>query len=205
MDKFIFSYVDKDREGIFKDLTANEAKSTVDFLPSHKVFNSLFMNKIEKVCLSYKLNLKVELPFKRLFYNLDSYDYKIGNTYHIILPTTSISKLSVKYLYDLKKNHSNIKLYALVTDSMHASSPHMNFVRDKLFSNAFDAVLTYDKYDAAEYGFEWFGYTYYSSFDSIRPDDQVSDLYYVGYDKGNRNDTLIDIYRTIENGGDSAI
>lgn len=34
MDKFIFSYVNEDREGIFRDFTSDEAKGIVEFLPS---------------------------------------------------------------------------------------------------------------------------------------------------------------------------
>lgn len=75
------------------------------------------------------------------------------------MPTTSISKFPVKYLKDFRKWHGNVKLYALIADSMHASSPHMNLVREKLFSDVWERVLTYDKYDAEEYDFTWFGYS----------------------------------------------
>lgn len=201
MDKYIFTYVNEDKEGIFRDLTSEEAKKTIDFLPSHKRFTNPLLDKAGKLCLSHHLNSRFHVPFQSMFYNLDAYDYEQHNTYHIIMPTTSISKFTVKYLADFKRRHPNIKLYALVTDSMHAKSPHMNLVREKLFSGVWDRVLTYDKYDADEYGFAWFGYTYYSSYDFVEPDAIESDIYYVGYDKGGREQTVLDVYQKIAGKG----
>ena len=201
MDKYIFTYVDEDREGIFRDLTSEEAKMVIDFLPSHRRFNNILLDKVEKLCLSYRLNSRFQVPCQSLFYNLDAYDYEIQNTYHIIVPTMSISKFTVKYLANFKRRHPNVKLYALVTDSMHANSPHMNLVRDKLFSDVWDRVLTYDKYDAEEYEFTWFGYTYYSSYDFVEPDSLESDVYYVGFDKGGREKTVLDVYKKIMSRG----
>ena len=199
MDKYIFAYVDEDRDGIFRDLTSDEAKKIITFLPSHKRNMNSFMNKVEKLCLSYQLNSKFHVPFQSVFYNLDAYKYELQHTYHMIMPTTSISKLTVKYLEKFKKRHNNVKLYALVTDSMHASSPHMNLVREKLFSDVWDRVLTYDKYDAEEYDFTWFGYTYYSSFAFIDSDPIESDVYYVGYDKGGRENLVKNVFRHLQN------
>lgn len=204
MDKFIFTYVDEDREGIFRELTTDEAKKIIDYLPSHKSYTNPFLNKAEKLCLSYQLNSRFQVPFQSVFYNLDAYKYESHHIYHMIMPSTSISKFTVKYLKDFKNRHKNVKLYALITDSMHASSPHMNLVREKLFSDVWDRVLTYDKYDAEEYGFTWFGYTYYSSYDFVEPDPITSDIYYVGYDKGGRSQNVLDVYQKILSGGGTA-
>lgn len=201
MDKYIFAYINEDKNGIFRDLTSEAAKKIITFLPSHKQFTNPCLDKVEKLCLSYQLNSRFHVPFQSVFYNLDSFDYETKNIYHMIIPTTSISKFTESYLIDFKKRHPNVKLYALVTDSLHASSPHMNLVRDKLFSKVWDIVLTYDKYDAEEYGFTWFGYTYYSSFDYVKPDVIESDIYYVGYDKGGRSRIISDIYRYFQRGG----
>ena len=201
MDKYIITYIDEEREGIFREFTSEEAKKVIDFLPSHKRFTNSLLDKVEKLCLSYQLNAKLHVPFQSVFNNLDAYKYESQHTYHMIMPTTSISKFTVKYLKDFRKRHSNVKLYALITDSMHASSPHMNLVREKLFSDVWDRVLTYDKYDSDEYGFTWFGYTYYSSFDFVETDSIESDIYYIGFDKGGREKTVLDVYSKIVNGG----
>ena len=201
MNKLIFVFPDQDREGIFRDLTSVEAKKIVDYLPSFKTSHSSVGKRIEKICFSNKLNSIIHVPFQAVFYNLDNYHYYSKNTYHLLIPTVSISGYSLKYLERFKKQHGNVCLYALVTDSMHASSPHMDCVRDKLFSDVWDKVLTYDKYDAKEYGFTWFGYSYYSSFDFVKPDAIKSDIYYVGYDKGDRGQIVLDTYNYIQSKG----
>ena len=205
MDKFIFSFIDEDREGIFRDLTSFEGKKIIDFLPSHKQYNNKLLNIAKKLCLSYQLNSRFHVPFQTFFYNLEAYNYHAEHTYHIFIPTSSIAKFTVSYLEKFKNIHNNVRLYAWVTDSMHANSPHMDLVRDKLFSSVWDKVLTYDRYDAEEFGFTYFGYTYYSSFDFVKPDKVSSDVYYIGFDKGGRDKVVHDVYTKLQYGGSSSI
>lgn len=194
-NKFIFSYVDKNWDGIFRDLSLEAEKSEkLDFLYSHKRPDNTILKFIEKVLLSYKFNRIFKSDYFGLCANLENYNYKKNNVYHLILPSTSISKISIHYLNAFLKRHKNVKLYALLTDSMHADSPHMNFVRDKLFNSLWTKVLTYDKYDAKEFGFTWFGYTYYSNFDFVKASEQETDIYYSGFNKGNREDIILETY-----------
>lgn len=153
------------------------------------------------MALSYSLNRRFYVPFQWIFYNLESYSYRQDTLYRLIIPTTSISKLSIKYLRSFKMKHNNVKLYALVTDSMHAGSPHMNLVRDKLLTDVWEMVLTYDRYDAKEYGFTWFGYTYYSYIETAGTDHVLSDIYYVGFNKGGREKKVLGIYQYLTERG----
>lgn len=194
MIKYIFCFIDKDEDGLFRDLTLEKNQHLIDFLPSHKLYNSKLITTIEKMALSYKLNMHIQVPFQSVFYNLDNYPYEPTNLYRIIMPTTSISKFSMKYLEAFKKKHPNVELYALLTDSMNAASPHLNLVRDKLFSTVWKAVLTYDAYDAKQYGFKYYGYLCYSLFDDVEPSKTTSDVYYVGFDKGDRARTVEEVY-----------
>lgn len=194
-DRYIFSYIDKNREGIFRDLTSPElTKGRIDFLYSHKVPQNELGKKLKKIALSYRVNKIVPADYFGYWANLDHYDYRPGDVYHMILPSSSIAYLSLHYLEGFLKRHTNVRLYALLTDSMHAESPHMELVRKKLFSPVWTKVLTYDRYDAKEFGFEWIGYTYYSSFDFAEADGQASDLYYIGFDKGGRTDMVLSLY-----------
>ena len=194
MIKYIFCFVDKDEDGLFRDLTLKKNKDLIDFLPSHKLYSSKILTIIEKTALSYKLNMHMNIPFQSVFYNLNNYHYESSNLYRIIMPTTSISKFKIKYLETFKKKHPNVELYALLTDSMNAASPHLNLVRDKLFSQVWKAVLTYDAYDAEQYGFNYYGYLCYSWFDDVEACETTSDVYYVGFDKGDRAKTVEDVY-----------
>ncbi len=57
-------------------MTSEEAKKVIDFLPIHKRYANPFLNKVEKLCLSYRLNSKSHVPFQSVFYNLDAYKYE---------------------------------------------------------------------------------------------------------------------------------
>ena len=195
MIKYIFCFVDRDENGLFRDLTSEENSHLIDFLPSHKVYSKKIISFVEKTALSYSLNMRFEVPFQSIFYNLENYNYNSTDIYRILMPTTSISKFSLRYLEQFKAKHRNVELYAILTDSMNASSLHLNLVRKKLFSDVWTAILTYDLNDAREHGFEYFGFICYSSFDDIQPDDTTSDIYYVGFDKGGRRETVELVYR----------
>lgn len=200
-EKFIFSYLNKDQNGLFRDLTLTANQSLIEFWPSHKQFKHSYQNIIKDIFLSKKINSFVTMPFQSFFYYLDKYPFTSSTIYHVIIPSSSICYYSMNYLEKLKQKYENVYLYALLTDSLEANSPHLNYVRDKLSSNVWAKVLTYDKYDAKKYGFTWFGYTYYSSFDFVSPSQQTSDLYFVGYDKGNRASLIGKIFDTLESQG----
>ena len=190
---YIFSYISDDREGIFRDLTQRPDNGYV-FLPTIKKVNGI-LGLIEKIHLSLKINNVINLPLKKIWGGVDGYDYDKEKLYVIIIPTASIAKLPIGYFYSLRRKHPNIRLMALVTDSMNASSPHMDCVRVKLFADCWDGVLTYDPYDAIEFGFTFLGYTYYSSFNFIQADNsESSDAFYIGFNKGNREQITADLY-----------
>lgn len=200
-EKFIFSYLNKDQNGLFRDLTLDANQSLIEFWPSHKLFKHSFPNTIKDIFLSKKINSFVTMPFQSFFYYLDKYPFASSTIYRVIIPSSSICYYSMHYLEKLKQKYENVYLYALLTDSIEADSPHLNYVRDKLSSKVWNKVLTYDKYDAQKYGFTWFGYTYYSSFDFVSPSQHTSDLYFVGYDKGNRGSLIGEIFDTLESQG----
>ena len=50
--KFIFSYIDKDENGIYRDMTSEKAKGIIEFLPSHKEVNGQFQNTVKRALLS---------------------------------------------------------------------------------------------------------------------------------------------------------
>lgn len=197
MEHFIFLFPTDDHDGIFRDLTLPDSRKIIDYLPTFYRNNHGIGKIISKVALNNKLTI-IPDTIKASFFNLENYYYQVDRIYHMIIPSSSIAKLTISYLKNFKRNHPNVKLYALLTDSMHASSPHMSFVRDKLTSEVWDYVLTYDPYDAQEYKFVWFGYSYYSSFDYVEPDEMTSDLYYIGYNKGGREKTILELYDNLK-------
>ena len=165
-----------------------------EFWPSHKVFRNKALEKLERICLSYRINTCFPISGKSLFYNIHKYPFSNQDEYFIVLSTLSISKLSVRYLKKLKRKHANVKLLVLILDSLKANSEHLNLVRNKLKSDVWDCILTFDKYEAEEFGYVWFGYIYYSEVNNVPADERESDLYYIGKDKGTREKLIADIY-----------
>ncbi len=49
--KFIFSYIDKDSNGIYRDMTSDKALGIIDFGPSHKMFKGKYANTIKRALL----------------------------------------------------------------------------------------------------------------------------------------------------------
>ena len=197
-EKFIFCYVKKDDNGIFKDLTSENSQCDSEFWLSHKPTSNKLSTLFKSALLSLTLNSKFHVPFQEIYYNLHNYPFNNEDDYYVILPSACISQYSLKYLLSIKKKFPNVNLIALLTDSMHASSPHLNLVRNKLFSDVWYKVLTYDKYDAKEYGFTWFGYTYYSDFTHIKQSKDQSDIYYIGFEKGNREGIIGSLYEYLK-------
>ncbi len=197
-DHFIFTSHNDVIKNCFYDLFPEAGnEEIVSFVPTFKNGNSI----IRRISISKKLNRFIPSFIVLNYYNLYDFNYLADDTYHIIIHTLTITKINIRCIESLKKKHTNIRIYALLNDSMDASSFHMEYVRDKLFSNVWDRVLTYDKEDADKYGFTWIGYCIYSSWDFVPPDAKHSDCYYVGNNKGNREGLVLDLYNRVKNSG----
>ena len=193
--KYLFTFIYDNKDCLFRDIIS--AKSPIEYFPSHKKYRNRFASFIESCVLSYQVNRKINFPFQTVFYNLDSYKYKGDVEYYLIIPNSSIAKFTVKYLNSFKSKHKNIKLIALLVDSMHGNSIQMNLVRDKLKADIWDHVLTYDKYDAEEFGYSWTGYTYYSAHDAAPVSKCKSDIFCVSSPKG-RDGIYAELYKIFQ-------
>lgn len=192
---YIWLQRDLDKRSFFRDFTTEKAHGYLECLPAYKPVRTKIESIIEKAVLGNSLRMLIPEWMRVYYYNIDHYDYKDNEEYTILCSTQVIARYSEQYLRKFRGKHTNIRLYAVVCDSMHASSTHMDFVRDKLLSGVFDRVLTYDRYDADEFGFDWFGYTYYSETPFEEEKDGIkNDVYFVGIDKGERNKIIYSLY-----------
>lgn len=195
---YLFSFIDNNVECLYRDIYSE--KSPFVYLPSHKVFQNKVLQFIESLAFCYPLNKRFKIPFQSVFYNLESYPFQYDKEYFLIITTNSIAKFSLEYLEYFKTIHPNVKLIALFHDSLHAGSPHLTLVKDKLKSGIWEHILTYDKYDAMEFGFIWIGYTYYSAYTEVVPSNYKSDLFCVSTDRG-RNDVFAGVYNYLTERG----
>lgn len=196
--KYLFAFIYDKKDCLFRDILSTS--SPLEYLPSHKVYNNIFVSFVESCVLSYQLNSKVKVPFQEVFYNLENYRYEKDIEYFMIIPNSSIAKLSTEYLDAFKNKFGNVKLIALLVDSIHGRSIQMNLVREKLQSSIWDYILTYDKYDAQEFNYKWIGYTYYSAHNDVPESKRISDIFCVSSPKG-RDETYAELYNLFESQG----
>lgn len=193
--EFIFCYINDDANGIYRDMTSEKAEGIISFLPSHRMSRNKILHILERALLSSKMQrTPLAATFQGLCANLDNYPYEDIKDYYLLMPSTSVGKMSLRYLESFRKRHPNVKLFPVLTDSMHASSPHMEYVRPKLSSPVWEKVLTFDKNDASEFGFTWFGYCWYSNFENVKPRTDSCDIFYVGFKKGKRENLIASVY-----------
>lgn len=197
-EHFIFTSHDKSNINCFYDFYPEAGnEDIITFIPTFKQGNSI----IRRASLSARYNRYIPCWIKYRYYNLESIDYKDDDIYHILIHTLTITKVDMRCIQSFARKHKNVRLYALLNDSMDANSIHMVFVREKLLSPVWTRVLTYDKYDAEKYGFTWIGYRIYSLWDKVESDEKASDCYYIGYNKGNRESLVQSVYNRMKGSG----
>lgn len=146
---------------------------------------------VEKVCTSIKLNNFIKMPFSHFFYTIKKIDFKNANEEkYLIFTTEALLRISTDYINNLKSKYSNIKLILIILDSFHASSPTFIMAKKKINKIKFDLILTYDKDDASEFGFDFLGYSYYSAYKLNENSDILTSLYFAGGVKGGREDLI---------------
>lgn len=192
--RYRFIFADPPREVVFEGLKSDSAKERIDAAPVYREMKSKIGVLIERIALSITVNNIVHIPFRDWFHSIREYDFKESIDYYIIVPTMSLVRWNINELEKLRDKNKNIKFVLLVLDSLHAESWHLQFVREKIFSDIWEVVVTYDQNDAKEYGFAWLGYTYYPYVESIPKSDVYSDALYIGFNKGKRNHLIASIY-----------
>lgn len=202
-NKFIFVYFIDDKMldpqiGMFADLGMQK---NVEFLPVFKRYTNAVMRFLIKIIFSRKLNMIFKNPLKKYFYTFDKFKINKTKNIYFIIPTMSLTKIDIDYLKKIKKENENAKLVLLILDSLNASSMHLKCLDNKIYDKVWDLILTFDENDAQKYKFHYLGYSYYSSFYEIEASDKISDIYYIGLLKGNREPLIASIYDECKKNG----
>ena len=197
MKKYVFVNIKQDQLldpqiGLFKDLII-QSRFDITFNHIYKVFNSKLINFCLRVIFSNKLQ-SVFKSSQKYFYNFDKVEFSDNQEVCFIIPSVCATKIDINYLKDLKKIHNNFKFVLLLLDSLHAHSYHLQYLKNKIFTDVWDMVLSFDKEDAEEYKFQYLGYKYYSANNAIMPSNKDSDIYYIGALKGNREILIAKIF-----------
>lgn len=200
-NNYRFLFADPPREVIFEGFKSEKAKTQIDVVPVYREMRTKIGSILEKITFSLTVNQYIRMPFRNRYLNINHYPYKDEIDYYIIVPTMSLMRWSVRDISKLKSAHKSIKLVLLILDSLHSQSWHIPFVRDKIFSDVWDLVITYDQYDAKEYGFKWLGYAYYPECEVLPDTESQCDALYIGFNKGNRNKTIGELFKKLTDAG----
>ena len=159
--------------------------------PLRKPCASPVLNFIRRVHQSYKINRLVHLPCQEIWYS--SLFSMLDRDTCVLFDTASQSMLSMKFLHKIRATGARMVLVA--ADSLHGPSAHMPKAISNILGFSWDAVLSYDKYDCKEYGFQYMPGTIYSKLKQVKPAKEKSDMYFIGMNKSNRNQMIEEIHR----------
>lgn len=192
-----FLFAEPRKEVIFEQFYSEAAGKRLDIVPICRKMRTKLGFDIQ----TRWLNRKIHFPFRRLFHAVERYDYRDDVDYYMIVPTIAVSRWEVDEIKRFKARHKNVKLILLILDSLHANSIHLPPIRREMFSDVWDLVITYDKQDAEEYGFQWFGYTYYPECEQTPACEDHSDALYIASNKKGRNALINSVYERLASGG----
>lgn len=185
---------------MYRDLTTDNIVYPINI---NVPYSSRIINFLHRVHYSHKINHFVNLPCKDVwnknFYK--SVSVEIENNTCIIFDTGALTYLSLHMLRKMKHLGKDVKMVLLIVDSLHGSSAHIPDAFPKIFGFQWDCILSYDKNDCNEFGFDYLGQSIYSKLDNLQPSNEKSDLYFIGRNKAGRNQDVIKLYNAFYEAG----
>lgn len=147
--------------------------------------------------MSEKINRRIQLPFKKLWYSSyykEAYD---GSEYFFVFFDAQLRKCTKEYKEYLQRHYPGCHIILFLTDQI---STFENLNKEETFDFA-DLILTYEKNDAKKYKITYYPDVYSKLPNSILESNYLnSDLIFVGYKK-NRVDSIIGVYEKAEKAG----
>ena len=198
ISRYVFVTIPQDplidaNSGLFKDLLLQD-KYNIIFNPVYKYYNSSIKNFIMRIIFANKLNF-IFFAIKKYFYKFDKIWFNKNEKIYFIIPSMCAIKIDIKYLKKLKKENPNLNFILLILDSLGAHSLHLKYLNIEILNNNFwDCIMSFDRTDCEKHGFKYLGFFYYSSFNEIKPSMNKTDIYYIGFLKGKREELIGKIY-----------
>lgn len=153
-------------------------------------------NKAKRLIVKFGSRLLKRLPY--MYYDVKNLKIKDDIEYYFIIESGGLRTYEFTYFKNLNKRN-NIHLMLLLLNSMSASSPNILAVKDDVLHSDWEAVFTFDKKDAIQYGWQYIGLTYFSTPQKIEASPDSSDAYFIGGLKGNREDLIIKVFERLNN------
>ncbi len=159
--------------------------------------NNPFLHKLHKIHWSAKINNKIKLPFKKLWFKkMTDGKFKDNKPVCFILYGGQYAIRDSRICDYIKKLNPENKIAIHYRDLLKNEAKHLNTLKEKT-----DFIYTYDKGDAEKYGLCHYESHIYSQLAEITlPESFDYDLYFIGYPK-DRLDLLYEIYDTVTEKG----
>ena len=159
--------------------------------------NNPLLHKLHKLHWAAKLNSKINLPFKKLWFKKMT-NGKFGNNKPtcFVLFGGQYGIRDPRLLDYMKKINPENKVAIHYRDLIEPNAKHIDMLKSKS-----DIIYTYNKSEVEKYGVEYFcSYIYSRCHEVTTPKEFKYDVYFVGYSKG-RLDFLKDLCAHLTDNG----
>ena len=112
---------------------------------------------------------------------------------------TALEDIDYSYLSKIKRKGGIVILYLI--DSLGASSPKIQYCKNKINLFQWDHIYTFDAKDARKFNYQYLGFNYYSKHLIPIINNPPNDIYFVGGLKGNRTNLVYQTYKYFINNG----
>jgi len=179
---FKYNYILYNMENGYKWQTYAELHNR-DFIRMCKgalPMNEPFLHKLHKLHWSAKINAKIKLPFKKLWFKkMTNGNFNDDKPVCFILFGGQYAIRDQRLCDYIRKLNPENKIAVHYRDLLKRESKHIEMLKGKV-----DVVYTYDKGEAEKYGIKYDGTYVYSRLAEIsEPTEFEYDLFFVGYAK----------------------
>ena len=176
---------DEDSQYLFDDLLKLDGvKEYIIRKPSNEI-----VNLIRRIHINPRISKILWLPKRDIWFGQKYIINNIPKDGYLIVNSSVMTQPSTEFWITIRKKRPDAKFVLILVDSMHVIGGHMPETRKRIKTIKWDKVLSYDKKDCLEFGFEYIGFDYYSPA-CIGNMSSIYDLYYVSSVKAGRTDTL---------------
>lgn len=203
MQQFIFLLPDSLAEYLFADI---QLESGFDLLRvRHSLFGKVFLGARSPFSKAIKkFGLYESVLNWECCYKLGKYKKLAPNKEYVFVFVAGAALTIPPDFF--KKRNSNVKNVLLLMDSFHASSPTAVGLRPVAKDKIWDAVYTFDEFDAKEFGWKNINKCYFSTArlpDKSLGEDKniISDAFFVGGLKGDREKMILGLFEEGEKRG----
>lgn len=170
--------------------------SNAEYLRKSIISNNPITKLLFKFHFSTKLNNRLSLPFKKIWFKKIAYFAKGKDNYCFIFFASRLNLVKAGYIDYLRKHYPNSKMICVYSDLVKVHNYSIGIMSVK---KIFDYVYSFDQNDCEEYGLNYYPLVYSNTF-SLVSNEITNDVYFLGLAK-NRMAEIIETYELLKSKG----